>query len=676
MKTYERTRRTNHAALLACALAACALFNVSDVCAQTRAGRDAKADARKDSSRDARKTADAARARRELRESVVALKDAAEYARSFEDVYESVRTQSEAADALWPFDEQTARAILRRAWDAVNAPGAEEHVEGFGVSEDPREDALNALDVARGHVVKTAVKHDARLAQIFMREFERGLGARASSELDARANEVTRASEDASQSDAQSATNARPRPFRELSGAGWQRLNIARQLVEEEDFKHAAELVAPLTLEGASPPLLKFILELRAHDESGADALYLRLLQTTLAFANSGVNDLLLLSTPIVSPELLVSVGAGGSANFTPLHYESDAARRASASMPAPVRRAFYESAAAWLLRARSAGDGQTSEEPGALYFALNRMLPFFDRESPQLAPALHARLSSLAADIDAARRASLDSQSSVRSLTSKNPTDPIDPALFQIEGVRETAERDLMRLSAVLSAAHGGLWERARKISEEIEEAEARRAARLGIAIHQVMTISRAYSDDDADDFTRASDFVRAADVPPEVRAVGLAQAAELAARRGKRPAADALFAEAATYAAQADRGQQRVAAFALLTLSASSANAPRVWEFLSSFARESNASDDLRWGALNFNFALGGERKIEFGLPLPAPSLTGVFASAARLDASRAFAEARALEDEEMRATALISAARVALAKRPRAAAADKAR
>jgi hypothetical protein len=676
MKTSERTRRTKPAALLACALSVCALFNVSNVCAhvvtQARAGRDAKADARKDSNRDARKgtrAEDAARARRELRESVVALKDAAELARSFEDVYESVRTQAEAADALWPFDEQTARSILRRAWDAANAPGAEEHVEGFGTSEDPREDALNTLTTARGYVVKTAVKHDARLGQTFMREFERGLGAREPPDADARANEVTRANEDASQSDSQSTTTARP--FHELSHAGWQRLNIARQLVEEEDFKHAVELVAPLTAEGASPALLKFILELRERDERDADALYLRLIETTLAVAGSGVNDLLLLSTPIISPQLLVSVGAGGSANFTPLHYESDAARRAAASMPAPLRRAFYESAAAWLLRV-----GPTSEEPAALYFALNRLLPFFERESPQLAPALHARLSSLAADIESARRASLDSQSSVRSLTSKNPSDPLDSRLLNVEGVRDTAERDFMRLSAVLSAARGGLWERARKISEEIEDAEARRAARLGIAIHQVMSISRAYGDEDADDFTRASDFVRAADVPSEVRAAGLAQAAELAAHRGKRSVADALFAEAASYAAQSDRGQQRVAAFALITLSASRAGASRVWELLSSLARESNASDDLRWSALNFTFTLGGERKIEFGLPLPAPSLTDVFAATARLDALRTFTEARALEDEEMRATALISAARVALAKRSRASTGDKAR
>src|SRR5205085_2521085 len=96
------------------------------------------------------------------------------------------------------------------------------------------------------------------------------------------------------------------------------------------------------------------------------------------------------------------------------------------------------------------------------------------------------------------------------------------------------------------------------------------RRAARLAIAIFQVMDTARAYADDEPDAFERAADFVRAADVPPEVRAAGLAQASELAARRGRSARADELLAEAAGNAAQAERGEQRVAALALVTLSA----------------------------------------------------------------------------------------------------------
>src|SRR5205823_15093110 len=96
--------------------------------------------------------ADVARRAREVREAVAALREVAEDARSFDDLFESTRAQSDAADALWPYDEPTARAVLRRAWDAANAPGAEDKVQGFGTSDDPREDALNALKIGRAHV--------------------------------------------------------------------------------------------------------------------------------------------------------------------------------------------------------------------------------------------------------------------------------------------------------------------------------------------------------------------------------------------------------------------------------------------------------------------------------------------------------------------------------------------
>jgi len=48
---------------------------------------------------------------------------------------------------------------------------------------------------------------------------------------------------------------------------------------------------------------------------------------------------------------------------------------------------------------------------------------------------------------------------------------------------------------------------------------------------------------------------------------------------------------------------------------------------------------------------------------------SLPDVFAAAARLDAVRALAEARALRDEVLRANAVLAAARAALEKSPRA-------
>ena len=617
--------------------------------------------------------AGASRARREVREAVAALKEAAETARSFDDLYEGVRAQAEAADAVWPFDEQWARSALRRAWEAANAPGAEDRVRGFGTSEDPRDDALDALTAARRFAVKTALRHDARLGQALMAEFERGLADRAAA---TRGGPQASAPEGVPRSGAADpAGSAAPRRReRTLSPAGWQRLFIARQFLEEGDLKQAARSAAPLVAEGPSLPLLRFVLDLRAHDAAAADALYLRLLEAARADAGAGVNDVLLLSTPVVSPGLLVSVGAGGAANFMPLHYEGEEGRRAAAALPADARRAFFDAAASVLLRPRPAGDGaQAADGAAALYFAVGRLLPFFEREAAQHAPALHARLAALAADIGDARRDSLDAQSGVRSLSPENPVDPLRFELAAIKGARAPSERDFMRLRAVLAAARSGLWERARRLAAEAEGEETRRAARLVIAVQQVMRTREAYDDEEPDSPEHAAAFVRASDVPPEVRAAGLAQAAELAGRHGQPRRADELLAEAEGYAAQAGREEgARATALALVTLSAARAGSGRVWGLLPALVRAADESDDLPFAALTLEFPLGPGGGLSLAVPAAPVGLGEVFAAAARLDAVKAFTEARGFADGEMRAAALLAAGRAALEKNARAGAA----
>ncbi|MDT5295625.1 MAG: hypothetical protein QOJ76_2505 [Acidobacteriota bacterium] len=741
-------RRTLPALLLlpaACAL--CVSVGGVGAHAQESRGRDAKtttrggmadatrgvvSDAKQDAQQSARQgaqrkaNAEAARRRREVREAIAALMEVAEAARSFEDLYENVRTQSEAADALWPYDEQWARAILRRAWEAANAPGAEDHVQGFGTSEDPREDAREALTTTRSLVVKTALKHDSRMADAFMREFERGLdgpstatqpneqtskpaGERPPARGDER-NTVQdgeqKTAQDGEQSTAHEgvgradsdASTATPRRERRPSPAAWQRLFIARQLVAEGDFKHAADAVAPLAGEGASLPFLKFILDLRAHEAHLADALYLRLLGATRADAGADANDVLLLSTPVVSPGLRVSVNPDGSAAFVTLSYENEEARRAASTLPAGVRLAFFDTAAFVLLRTRATGGGigggvRSDDESAALYFAVGRLLPFFEREAAQFAPALHARLTALASEMDAGARGALAAKMDVSSLSSRNPSDPLAFALQQVAHASDAAGRDFARLIVVSQAARFELWERARAASEEIEDGETRRVARLVIAIRQVASTSRSFEDDEkgtaepatdfkrtaeratdfvraADDFVRAADFVHAADVPPEVRAVGLAQAAELAARHGRHERADELLAEAAAYAAPVLRGEQRATALALVTLSAARTGGVRVWELLPALVRAADEADELHFGAMRLEFSLGTpDGKLSLSVPEAPVSLPEVFAATARLDASRTLKEARSFKDEELRAATLLAAARATLEKNARA-------
>nr|MDQ3745986.1 hypothetical protein [Acidobacteriota bacterium] len=574
MRPKPRTLRTLVAALLACA----SLFGSFNVArAQTHAGDAARADADSAAKRAAQKQgaqkkpdadtakkpdADAARKSLEARKAVAALREVADSARSFEDLYESALTQADAADALWPQDEQAARAILRRAWEALAAPGAEDKVQGFGTSDDPHRDALDALASARRSVIKAALKHDARLADAFMREFERELD---DSSVEAAQDKQTPTRQGSQSSDA----DATRRGARSLSAAGWQRLYLAGQLLDEGDFKHAADAAAPLAVEGPTVPLVNFIISLRAHDAREADALYLRLVEATRADAAADANDVLILSTPVISPSLYVIARGDGSAQFI----FRQAGGEVAPPIAAQVRAAFFDAAASVLLRPRAPRpEGQADGEAASLYYAVGRLLPFFERDAPQYAPALNARLAALASELAPDLRNSLTQKMDVSSLAPRNPVDPLAAEMgLRLRDAKTAEERDAERMTVIIHAAQRRLWARARGLADEMEDAGMRRDARLVINVRQVLDISRAYADDEGDDFERAAAFVRAADVPPEVRAAGLAQAAELAARRSRVARARELLAEAASYAAQAERGNERATALTLVTLSAS---------------------------------------------------------------------------------------------------------
>lgn len=636
-------------------LLVCAFLNAA-------AGQSVRPEAKQSAPKkpDAKAAAQAARARRETRAALAALKEATELARAFDDVYESVRTQAEAADAVWPFEEQWARSVLRRAWDATNAPGAEEHVQRFGTADDEREDALNSLMLTRQLVIKAALKHDSRLGELLMGELERSDAGRSS----AGAQDMTPDADDP-------ASTLRRR--RSLSAAGRPRLALANQLLDDGAFQAAASVAAPLAAEGATPELLIFIIRLRAQEPGAGAALYLRMLAAARSDPSADANDVLLLSTPVISPQLIVYLNADGSAGFVPLRFMLKDGSVADVSLPAAARRAFFETAGAVLLHQRPAparAGAAAGDEAAAFYFTVGRLLPFVEREAPQLAPALNARLVALAAELEASRREALKAKMEVSSLTRRNPADPLAFLLEEVQRATNSAERDNARLVLVSQAARRALWERARTASEEIEGAEARRGARLAIAIQQVSTIGQAYEDEGADGVERAVAFVKAADVPPEARSLGLAQVAELAVRAGVSARADVLLAEAAELAAATDRGTQRTSALAHVTLSAARAGSPRVWELLPAFVRAADETDDLRYGAMLLDFNIGtSERELWVSAPNGAIGLGQLFAEAARLDALKTLTEARGFADEELRAASMLAAGRAALERSGRA-------
>lgn len=658
MKTSRRTNAILLTLALACALPC---VRAKTAAAQTTGARRASS---RESKRDARARAVETRRRAEIQEAVAALSEAADAARSFEDEFYKVVVQADAADALWPFDEQGARAVLRRAWEVTTAPGVEDRMRGDGNSfEDATESGHEAVLDARRLVIKIAIKHDARLADTFTREFERGLRPE-----DSPFPETTEAADSAGAS-------ASPAPRgalnRDWAPADWQRLYIAHQLLKDGSPESAARAASPLAAKGPTLALIDFLLDLRAADARSADALYLRLVQAIRADPEADANDVLFLSTPIVSPELFAFTSSDGSVRFAVRYYRDAASRRAASSFPAELRAAFFGAAAPVLLRARTSVQGGAS--PLALYFAAGRLLPFFEREAPQYASALQARVGALASELGASRAQSIGAGMNRLSLTAGNTADPLadEVKMLGADAGVGADMRDTVRLQMVLKASRLELWERARAAAAEIGDAERRRFATRAIAVHQVMGVARAY-DEEPDGQERAADFVRAADVPNAFRAAGLARAAELASRRGKKERAESLFGEALLFAEQAEKDDgSRLAALVFVSKSLARVGSARVWEVLPALVAAWNESEDYWPDGPQFSLNYG-ESRDEPALYTPDEPLKfeDAFAAAARVDFRRALREVRTLEDEPTRASVTIAAAHAALEKNGKAA------
>ncbi len=666
MRTTPRNVRLALALLLlacgACARPARAQSRPADAPAQSKAAGQA---VREGKPSRATKAPDAkarnARAERARRRAVAVLVEVSAGAKAVEDPFQRASVLALCADAMWEADEPAARMVFGRAWEAAAESDDEELKDE---QENGRYgDLPERFTRARDLVLAAAAQRDARMTEAWLGALADWLSRHESS---ARGEDAPR---DAASRDVG--------PLNEFTRDG-QRLALASSLLDEEAYDAAARVLAPAVQGGASGVFVESLLNLRDGAPEEADRLYLQLLSAVRAGANSDANDVLLLSSYALTPRLLTVVNADGSLQFRALGGSPDGLtpRQTGAHAPdARVRAAFFDTAAAILLRpTQFAGTG--GADPSALYFAIGRLLPFFEREAPRHAPALHTRLAELAAAVDSARRAALDSQMQTQSLSPANPTDPLRSLLDTAERAGDPALRDSARRQAVEGAAKKRLWERARRVADEMEDQERRRAARALIDTYTVASVGEAYSDEE-DDFERVAALVRASEVTPALRAYGFALAAELASRRGKRERAATLMDEALAHASQAEAGTSlRDGASMAAATVAARIGSPRAWEALAAAVAALNEDELFDGDRIWFNL----EERVSFA-PGEADALNealrpfdvvGMFDAAARRDFDRAVTEARKLKSPAARSRALVAAARTALEQDARAGAA----
>jgi hypothetical protein len=591
-------------------------------------------------------------------EAVALLNEAAERARLFDDLFYRARVQALVADALWMVDEARARALFRRAWEAADASDKADREEAANASGAASVASQPLITEARDEVLLKAATRDTALAEAFLKDLTKEMAE--------------------GQSNAQSPPQPAGRsPFHELSGADAERLAYAFELLEQGAPNSAARLAAPLVSRGVSADLIAFIIRLGEQSPVDAESLYKGLLAQTLGDSSADANSVLLLSSPVISPDQLVVVDERGSLQFRPLP-RTDREATLWPPVSAPLSKAFYQTAAGMLLRPittpRSADGVQTQMQAFALYLALGRLLPFFEREAAQYAPELRARENALAGELDANRREQLAAHfDATRAVSERAGGDPLRASYEQLARATGAQERDPLLIRIVRAAASQRLWDRARRAASEIDNQDVRRAALSFIAVSQIGDLARTYADDEEHDYESIINFLNGADVPPLAHAWGFTEAALVASRREDARPALIILDEAERYAARVEaKTRQRVAAYVIVTGAAARLDPPRAWRLLSEVVRAANAAEDFKGDEISLDIRATAAEQAgaipddSFNVRSEAFRFDQIFATMARLDMTKTVAEARSLQGRVPQAYAYIAIARAVLDKK----------
>lgn len=636
-----------------------ALFNEDIFAQQPQRGRSGSSErpssAQKSSaaSKDAAQQEEQQRQKARRAEAVALLNEAAASARLFDDLFYRARVQALAADALWDADERDARALFRRAWDSAAASDKAEREEAANQAGAASITSQPLITEARDEVFLKAAARDTSLAEVFLKEL---------------AKETT---EDKSNAQSRQPSTGR-NPWHELGGIDAERLAYAFELLAQGDSNSAAQLASPLISRGISADLVAFIIRLRERNASAADRLYRQLLLQARTDAGADANSLLLLSAPLVSPTRLVVVDERGSLQFRPLP-------RSAAELPEQppfgqdMRQAFYQTFAQLLLRplTQRAGAVQT-QQSFALYIAIGRLLPFFEREAAQYAPELRARERALAEALDAGRRDQLAAHFDPTRATAESAGgDPLRVSYEQLARATGVEVRDPILARIVRAAARKRLWDRARRAASEIENQDTRRAALSFVAVSQISDLARAYAEDQEYDYEGIIKFLNGADVPPLAQAWGLTEAALIAARHTEKTRPELIILdEAERFAARTEaKTKERVAAYAIIARAAARLEEQRAWRLLSEVVKAANAVEDFAGDEISLDIrATAGEPTPaapdnDFSVRSEAFRFDQIFATMARLDMTKTAAEARTLTGRVPQAFAYIAIARTVL-------------
>lgn len=603
----------------------------------------------------------------------------ADEARSFHDQSLRARVQAQAADALWETDQERARTLFRRAWDAAeqadqenarqreadrNAPpapggggGGPQTVQQMQMVAGARAASLatrlNGPNL-RSEVLRAAARRDRALGEEFLAKLQ---DARKQDERELNA-ETTANNAASANADAASGAPAMPAAINphDAPPEDARRLELATSFLQENDAERAMQFAAP-ALGKVNVPVLEFLALLRAAKADAADARYAALVARAAADPATDPNAVLILSSYVLTPHMYMVFNAGGG--IATMMRQQDTSP--FATLPPALRTGFAQFAAAELARPLPAADQPEARAArGAAYFVIGRLLPFIEQTMPAAAAPLRAQLAAITPDVPEQRRQSMDRDMTRGLVPDSQRSDGMQEALDSAEKADTQDARDAAYLQAALIASRKG-DAKARDYASKIDNADLRQQAYGFI------------------DFTFVNDAIRRNDGAEVLR---LAQTGDLthtqrtwayteAARLLKDDRARAVEAlEAAAQSArkidEADPDRARSLVAVATQFFALDRN--RAWELMPDVVKAANAESDFT-GADAGMAARVQTRGMMSTVNFPAPSfdLAGVFRSLGKEDMNRAVALAQSFTGESPRAVATLAVARAVLDEKP---------
>lgn len=551
---------------------------------------------------------------------------------SYNDQKLRARTQARIADVLWDADQDRARTLFRKAWDAA------EIVDQEGLrkmQEDIKEQqaktgssAVTGPPNVRGEVLRLAARRDRALGEEFL--------AKLNVEKAREASEAT--------------DKAKGDPFDTPEGVR-QRLGLARQLLAT-DVQRALQFADP-ALTTLTREAIDFLSYLREKDAAAADRRYAAMLAMAAGNLQSDANTVSLLSSYLFTPHVFVSFsGSGASTTQSSRNSEPQV-------VPAELRSAFFRTAAGILLRPQAPpGQDQTTSGLQGKYLMIKRLLPLFEQFAPKdMTDALRAQMDALGTAVpeDLRQRDDDTMREGIRPPLSNE--DREKALLDRVDRAKTSEERDGLYIQlARIRSENDDL--RARDYVDKIEDSELRKSARAYIDA----TMSRRAVD--KKDVDRILELVRTGELTRLQKVWALSQAAKLLIKTD-HDKSQAVIEEAATEArriegSDADRPRALLAVANALLLSDRS----KSWEATYDAVKAANSAEGFTGedGVLRFSLITKSMSTIRSS-SVQDFDVAGIFSELAIEDYNRTVELARGFEREAPRASAVIAIARAVL-------------